>query len=176
MKPIPRLFQGSFFVHSVWAQEIKCINGEEAAGDVRFCIARQKPHKNREKQRFRTIFPKVSEWIRTHPDPSERIQTHPNNVRSRQVPASLKTSKTSQKLAKTLKVLRFVCEIFTKACFAIPWLRQRSLTSLGTNLRWSGGTWSSRHSDSDAIFVWSGGGFAGRSGAVNSGIRNFFEN
>ena len=76
---------------------------KEVAGDGRFCVAPQKPHKNCKKLnfsikifRFFRISPNASKCIRTHPDASERIRTHPN--RSGQVRASPKSSKNLQKL------------------------------------------------------------------------------
>ena len=84
-------------------------NCEEVAGDVRFCVAPQKLHKNCEKLNF-TIdffrtFPNASKCIETHPDASQRIRTHPS--RSGQVRASPKSSNNLRKLRKT-------CEFFAK--------------------------------------------------------------
>ena len=85
-------------------------NGKEPAGDVRFCVAPQKPIKNSEKLIFRPIFQKFSERVRVLPNASRRIQTHLNA--SEQVRAGpsnsenlKKLAKTCEKLAKTLKLV-----------------------------------------------------------------------
>ena len=69
---------------------------EEPAGDVRFCVAPQKPIKNSEKLILRPIFseifqmrPSASERIQTHPNPPERIRTDPG--RSQQLRKPKKT-------------------------------------------------------------------------------------
>ena len=72
---------------------------EEPAGDVRFCVAPQKPIKNNEKLIFRPIFPKFSERVRVLPNASRRIQTHPNA--SEQVQAGPSKSENFKKLAQT---------------------------------------------------------------------------
>ena len=77
----------------------------EPAGDVRFCVAPQKPIKNSEKLIFRPIFQKFSERVRTLPNASRRVQTHPNA--SEQVQAGPSNSNHFKKLAKT-------CENFEK--------------------------------------------------------------
>ena len=71
----------------------------EPAGDVRFCVAPQKPIKNNEKLIFRPIFQKFSERVRVLPNASRRIQTHPNA--SEQVQAGPSNSENLKKLAKT---------------------------------------------------------------------------
>ena len=57
---------------------------EEPAGDVRFCVAPQKPIKNSEKLILRPIFPKFSKRVRVLPNASRRIRMLPN--RFEQVP------------------------------------------------------------------------------------------
>ena len=75
----------------------------EPAGDVRFCVAPQKPIKNSEKLIFRPIFQKFSERVRVLPNASRRIQTHLNA--SEQVRAGPSNSENLKKLAKTCEKL-----------------------------------------------------------------------
>ena len=71
---------------------------EKPAGDVRFCVAPQKPIKNNGKLIFRPIFQKFSERVRVLPNASRRVQTHPNA--SEQVQAGPSKCKNFKKLAK----------------------------------------------------------------------------
>ena len=84
----------------------------EPAGDVRFCVAPQKPIKNSEKLIFRPIFQKFSERVRVLPNASRRIQTHPNA--SEQVRAGPSNCENLKKLTKTYENLRKTCENFAK--------------------------------------------------------------
>ena len=77
-------------------------NCEEVAGDVRFCVAPQKLHKNCEKLNILNDF---SEFFRTRPNASERIQMHPSA--SQQVQAGPSNSEIFTKIMKT-------CENFEK--------------------------------------------------------------
>ena len=76
---------------------------EKPAGDVRFCVAPQKPIKNSEKLIFRSIFQKFSERVRVLPNASSRIQTHLNA--SEQVRAGPSNSENLKKLTKTCEKL-----------------------------------------------------------------------
>ena len=53
-------------------------NCEEVAGDVRFCVAPQKPRKNQEKLIFALKFLNFFESVRMHPNVSRCVRTHPN--------------------------------------------------------------------------------------------------
>ena len=75
-------------------------NCEEVAGDVRFCVAPQKPHKNWKKLSFWIDF---SEFFRTRPNASERIQMHPSA--SEQAQAGQSKAEIFEKLAKTSRKL-----------------------------------------------------------------------
>ena len=83
---------------------------EEPAGDVRFCVAPQKPIKNSEKLIFRPIFPKFSERVRVLPNASRRIQTHPNA--SEQVQAGQSKSENFKKSPKTCCIFYTCIRIF----------------------------------------------------------------
>ena len=85
---------------------------EEPAGDVRFCVAPQKPIKTSEKLIFQPIFPKFSERVRVLPNASRRIQTHPNA--SEQVQAGPSNSKNFKKLAKTCENFENFAKILKK--------------------------------------------------------------
>ena len=91
---------------------------EEPAGDVRFCVAPQKPIKNSEKLIFRPIFQKFSERVRVLPNASRRIQTHLNA--SEQVRAGPSNSENLKKLAKTCEKLAKTSRKFWKKKFAKP--------------------------------------------------------
>ena len=82
----------------------------EPAGDVRFCVAPQKPIKSSEKLIFRPIFQKFSERVRVLPNASRRIQTHLNA--SEQVRAGPSNSENLKKLAKTCENSRKLREKF----------------------------------------------------------------
>ena len=90
----------------------------EPAGDVRFCVAPQKPIKNSEKLIFRPIFQKFSERVRVLPNASRRIQTHPNA--SEQVQAGPSNSENLKKLAKTCEKLAKTSRKTLKKVFAKP--------------------------------------------------------
>ena len=86
-------------------------NCEEVAGDVRFCVAPQKLHRNYEKLNFLVDLSdffrtgtNASERIQMHPSASERIRTGPG--RSEQVRNLQKTCENFEKLAKTSRKLR----------------------------------------------------------------------
>ena len=79
-------------------------NYEDVAGDVRFCLAPQKPCKNCEKTDVRTKFseifgkrPDASKRIQMRPNASERIRTGPS--RSEQVRKLKKSCEDVENLA-----------------------------------------------------------------------------
>ena len=86
-------------------------NCEEVAGDVRFCVAPQKLHKNCKKtwffDQFFRIFrtrPNASKPIQMHPSASKRIRVGPG--RSEQVRNLQTTCENFEKLAKTSRKSR----------------------------------------------------------------------
>ena len=86
-------------------------NCEEVAGDVRFCVAPQKLHKNYKTLKFSTDFsdffrtrPNASKPIQMHPSASERIRVGPG--RSEQVRNLQTTCENFEKLAKTSRKSR----------------------------------------------------------------------
>ena len=94
-------------------------NGEEAAGDIRFCVFPQKMSEKAEQINFFDKifrnFPKVSERIRTHPDASECIRRHPNG--SEQVRTGPSKPENLENLTKTMKNSRKFCENFREGSF-----------------------------------------------------------